>query len=231
MKLKAIAFVLFSLIILNSNAQSKKTISYSFKKGEVMDIMLLTTSPDSKTEYERYKKTIFPVGFEYSYQPQKGFRISELTLGTHRPSSLIFGKWENKQKREGFLANISKRVPDFHEQRKTLFPHFDLTYYEIEKDLNFSINKDKYNVVTSFWKNDSKKFDKFIPKWEEEIKKARGKIILQLNRGISPTGYVYNPDQFYIIEWNNESDFDAFAKTHKMANYDDLKNVHQFKID
>ncbi len=231
MKLKTIAFVLFSFAIFNCNAQSKKIISFSFKKGEVMDVMLLTTAPDSETKYERYRKIIFPVAFEYSYQPQNGFRISKLTLGTHHPSSIIFGKWENKQKREGFLANISKRVPGFHAQRRELFPYFDLTYYEVQKDLNFSINREKYNVVTSFWKNDLKMFERFISKWEGDIKKAGGKIILQLNRGNSPTGYVYNPDQFYIIEWNNESAFDAFAKTHKMSSYDDLKNVHQFKID
>lgn len=231
MKLKTITVVLFSLIILNSNAQSKKIISYSFKKGEVIDVMLLTTAPDSKIEYERYKKTAFPVAFEYSYQPQKGFRISKLTLGTHHPSSLIFGKWKSKQKREDFLVRITERVPDFHEQRRALFPYFDLTYYELEKDLSFSIDREKYNVVTSFWKDDSKEFNKFMSNWEEKIKKSGGKIILQLNKGNSPTGYVYNPDEFYIIEWKNQSVFDAFAKEYKMSSYGDLKNIHQFKID
>ena len=174
--------------------------------------MLLTTAPDSKAEYERYKKTVFPVGFEYSYQPQQGFRIAKLTLGTHLPVNLIFGKWENKEKREGFLANISKRVPGFHEQRRALFPYFDLTYYEMPRDINFTINKEKYNVVTSFWKEDSKTFLKFLKQWEKQIAKAGGKIILQLTDGKSPTGYTYNPDLFYIIEWADQLAFDAFAE-------------------
>ena len=231
MKLKTIVFVFFSLIIFNSNAQKQKTFSYSFKKGEVMDVMLLTTAPDSKEKYERYRKSIFPIASEYSYQPQTGFKISKLTLGTHRPSSIIFAKWKNKQKRERFLVDIDKRVPDFHEQRRVLFPYFDLTYYKMQKDVSFSINRGKYNVVTSFWKSDQKKFNKFVSKWEKDIKNAGGKIVLQLNKGNSPIGYLYNPDQFYIIEWNNKSAFDAFAKTHKMSSYNDLKNVHQFKID
>jgi len=231
MTLKTFALVFFSLTIFNSNAQSKEVISYSYKKGEILDIMLLTMTPNSKEKFETYRQTIYPVGFEYSYQPQKGFKISRLTLGTHLPENLIFGKWESKQKREGFLGNISKRVPNFHKQRRELFPYFDLTYYEVQKDLSFSINRNKYNVVTSFWKDNSKEFNKFIFNWEEKIKKAGGKIVLKLNKGNSPTGYVYNPDKFYIIEWKNQSVFELFAIAHSMTSYEDLKNVHQFKID
>ncbi|WP_108868074.1 hypothetical protein [Aquimarina aquimarini] len=231
MTLRTFALVFFSLTFFNSNAQSKEVTSYSYKKGEILDVMLLTMVSDSKEKFDTYKKTIYPVGYEYSYRPQNGFRISKLTLGTHLPSNLIFGKWENKQKREAFLANISKRVPDFHKQRRELFPYFDLTYYEMQKDVSFSINKKKYNVVTSFWKDNSNEFNKFVSNWEEKIKKAGGKIVLQLNKGNSPTGYVYNPDKFYIIEWKNQSVFEAFAVAHSMTSYDDLKNVHQFKID
>ncbi len=231
MKLKTFAIVILSLTISNCIGQNNKVMSYSFKKGEVLDVMLLTTAPNSKDKYMQYRKTAFPVAFEYSYQPQKGFKISELTLGTHKPYSLIFGKWASKEKRENFLADITKRVPDFHQQRRALFPYFDLTYYEMKQDFTFSINREKYNVATSFWVKDTKKSNRFIKKWEKDIKKMGGNIVLHLNDGTSPTGYVYNPDQFYIVEWNDKSAFKAFAKKYDMNSYNALKNVHQLKID
>lgn len=231
MKISTVFLVLFCLAFLNTNAQRKNLISYSFKKGEVMDVMLITTASDSKDKYERYRKTAFPVAFEYGYQPQTGFRISKLTLGTHLPKSLIFGKWKSKGKREGFLANISKRVPDFHSQRRALFPYFDLTYYEMSNDINFAINREKHNVATSFWEEDSRSFSKFFNQWKKQVEKSGGTFILQLKNGNSPTGYSYNPEVFCIVEWENKSKFEAFAKTHPLAKYESLKNVHQFVID
>lgn len=231
MKFTTLVVAFFSFAIFNCQAQSKQLISYSFKKGEVMDIMLLTTAPNSEEKYEKYKRTAFPVAFKYSYQPQIGFNISKLTLGTHLPANLIFGKWENKEKREDFLAIITTKVSDFHEQRRALFPYFDLTYYEMPRDINFTINREKHNVVTSFWKQDLKTFAQFSKQWEKQIKKAGGIIIIQLKEGISPLGYHYNPDVLYIIEWNNEAAFNAFAKQHPLASYEALKNVHQFIID
>ncbi len=231
MKFTTLLLVFISFAIFNCEAQSKQLKFFSFKKGEVMDVMLITTAPNSEVEYEKYKKTAFPVAFEYSYQPQQGFNISKLTLGSHLPASLIFGKWESKEKREGFLATISNRVTDFHEQRRALFPYFDLTYYEMPRDINFSINREKYNVATSFWKQDSETFLKFLNQWERQITKAGGKIILQLNDGTSPTGYNYNPDIFYILQWTDQLAFEAFAKQHPLSSYEDLKNVHQFIIN
>ena len=231
MKFTTLVLAFFSFAIFSCQAQSKQLISYSFKKGAIMDIMLLTTTPNSAEKYEKYKTTAFPIAFKYSYQPQTGFKISKLTLGTHLPANLIFDKWESKEKREDFLDIIATKVPDFHEQRRALFPYFDLTYYEMPRDINFTINREKHNVVTSFWKQDSKTFVKFSKQWVKQIKKAGGKIILQLKDGISPLGYYYNPDVLYIIEWNNEAAFNAFAKQHPLKSYEALKNVHQFIID
>ena len=102
----------------------EKTKSFEFKKGEVLDVILLTQVENSETLFERYKKTAFPVAFEYSYQPQPGFGISKLTLGTNKPVAFLFGKWASLEKREGFLDVIGQRVPDFHQQRRNLFPYF-----------------------------------------------------------------------------------------------------------
>ena len=196
-----------------------------------MDVMLITTASNSEKLYDRYRKTAFPVAFEYGYQPQSGFKISKLTLGTHFPKSIIFGKWTSKEKREGFLANISKRVPDFHSLRRDLFPHFDLTYYEMNQDLSFSIDRKKYHIATSFWKGDSSDFSNFFEKWKNDISKLGGKLIIELENGTSPLGYYYNPTVFCIVAWDSQKDFEAFAKQNPLSTYETLKNIHQFAID
>ncbi len=210
-------------------AQGKKK-TFSFKKGEVMDILLLSTNPDSGKLFEKYKETAFPVAFEYSYQPQPGFAIKELTLGNHAPSSLIMGKWESRQKREGFLENIIKRVPDFHEQRRALFKYFSLTYYKMPKDIQFFVDSEKFNVATAFWSKKDKKLTRFNSKWEQEIKNHGGRVIVKLENGKSPTGYYYNSDVFYIIEWNSRVAFQTFSKKYPLSSYEFLANIHQFVI-
>ena len=94
--------VVFLLLIFTNLEAQEKAKHFEFKKGEVLDIFLLSTVQDSKELFDRYKKTAFPVAFEYTYQPQPGFRIKELTLGTNTPSSFIFGKWASKEKKRRF---------------------------------------------------------------------------------------------------------------------------------
>ncbi|QKX03479.1 hypothetical protein HN014_00610 [Aquimarina sp. TRL1] len=221
-----ICFLLFTPMLFAQGS----TKSFSFKKGEIMDIILLRQNAAVDTLFDRYRKTAFPVAFEYSFQPQPGFAIQELTLGNHTPSSFIFGKWATKEKREGFLTAITSRVPDFHEQRRNIFQYFSLTYYQISEDIQFSINTKKYTSVTAFWKKDNKKFINFLKRWKEKVTNAGGKVILQLKNGQSPTGYYYNPDMLYIITWNHQSNFREFAKNNSLSMYDSLRHVHQFAI-
>lgn len=231
MKISTLVILFFLSLFLSGQAQKKDIVSYSFRKGEVMDVMLLSTAPDSKDLYEKYKTTAFPVAFEYGYQPQVGFRISKLTLGNHSPQSIIFGKWKTKQKRESFLSDIVSKVPDFHFQRRALFPYFDLTYYEMSQDINFEINRKKYNVATSFWKGSSGNFANFFKEWKKKVAKLGGKIVIELQDGNSPVGYYYNPEVFCIVEWSDKSKFEAFENKNPLSSYGSLKNIHQFVID
>ena len=136
-----------------------------------------------------------------------------------------------KKKKEGFIAKIVDRVPDFHQQRRALFPYFGLAYYEMKEDLKFSINTEKLNVVTSFWQRDSKSLSSFYKEWSKSVMALGGKFILQLEEGNSPLGYRYNPDMVCIVEWKTESDFKKFEKQYPLSSFNTLKDVHQFTID
>ena len=171
------------------------------------------------------------VGYSFTLRLEsRNSHQRELTLGMNVSSSLIVGKWGSKEKREGFLENIVKRVPDFHQQRRKLFEEFALTWYVMPKDLEFSVEASKFHVATSFWQKNPSTLKPFVRKWKKEIEKAGGKILLELTEGYSPTGYYFNPDVFLIIEWQDRTAFDAFAKAHPLSTYEDLKHVHQVVI-
>lgn len=229
MKTLIIKIVLLCLISIPAYTQNKVK-TFSFKKGEVLDILLLsTTKENTKALFDRYKETAFPVAFKYSYQPQPGFAIKKLVLGNYLPTSFILGKWESKAKREGFLQNIVKNVPDFHQQRRDLFTNFELTYYEMPRDISFSVASEKYTVATAFWGN-SKKNKELYKKWEAKTKERGGGIVIKLENGISPAGYYYNADVLYIVQWKNAKEFESFAKKYPLPVFDKLQNVHQFVI-
>ena len=136
MKISFLTLLLF--IFLTSQGQDHLK-TYHFKKGEVLDITLLTTAPNSAALFDHYKKTAFPVAFEYGYQPQPSFNVTGLTLGNYLPGSFVMGKWKSKGNRQGFLTNITQRVPDFHQQRRALFTYF------------FWHNRCRYSVSFNRW--------------------------------------------------------------------------------
>ena len=224
--------LLIVLAVFFSNAKAQNnSIQIEYKKGEVLDIILNTTQSDSEEAYNRYRKTAIPIAFEYSFQLMPVFDIVEAKLGLSVPSNFILGKWDSIKKREDFLKNIVSRLPDFHEQRKNLFTDFVLTYYELEKDVSFHVNKEKYNVATSFWKDDEKSYTTFVHDWKDKVEELGGKIILELSNGNSPTGYYYNPDSFILVEWETEWAFTEFLKANPLSTYEVLQNVHQFSIE
>jgi len=218
-------------VLLFSTAFGQQNIkAFDFKKGEILDVIILSQTNDSAALFDTYKRTAFPVAFEYTYQPQPGFGISKLTLGTNKASAFLFGKWNSRKDREGFLATIADRVPDFHEQRRNLFPYFGLTYYEMQTDLTFSVDTSKYNLVTSFWNRPSDQNQSFFNTWKSNVESSGGSVILTLNEGTSPTGYYYNPAILCITTWENEAAFKTFSEKYPLSTYDSLENVHQFVI-
>ena len=229
MKLLIAALLALSFFYSESLGQDKLK-AFKFKKGEILDVILLTPAPNSKAGFERYKKTAFPVAFEYSYQPQPGFKVSKLTLGNYSPASLLIGKWESKNKRESFIQDISDRVPDFHEQRREIFTYFGLAYYEIKEDFRFSVSPNKFNVATAFWKSGAGKYSAFVRKWKKEIEEAGGRTIVDLKQGRSQAGYAYNPTTFVITEWKDQADFEKFTSEHPIESYNVVQNVQQYVI-
>lgn len=225
-----LATLLFiSLLQISLNAQS--TIkTFDFKKGEVLDILLLSNQPDNEALFEKYKKTAFPVAMKLSYQPLPGYAIAGSTQGNIQPEVFAFGKWSSLEKREAFLVAIEKEVPDFHEQRRALWSIFNLTYYEMPADISFQIDKDKVTVATAYWGKDAVNFAKFKKALAKKTKKSGGKTVVELMNGKSPFGYYYQPDYLVITEWKDKATFDAFYQANIKMKHDGVKHVNQFML-
>ncbi len=223
-----ILFILGASISLHSQSNFKK---FNFKKGEVLDILLLTTKPESGKLFQRYKETIFPVASKRSYKPQTGFKITKSTQSSFQPNHFLFGKWDNIKNREKFLAEIETKVPDFHQQRRDIWSIFNMTYYEMLDDTSFTINTDKYNVITAYWKKDTEAFNTFKKEWLRKSKNKGGKNIVVLTNGTSTLGYYYNPDYLVVTQWDNKTAFDVFYNENLKMNHKGVKDVQQFVIN
>jgi len=222
-----------SIILLGFSFQSfaqEKSVTYELKKGEVFDILLLTTKTDSKVTFKEYREKAFPVAVEMGYSFLPGFKIAETTQGNYQPEGIVFGKWESLAKREKFLTEIDARVPDFHAMRKKIWSLFDVTYYEVQKDISFELNLNKVIVATAYWKHDDEQsdFDNFITQWKKDLEKTGGALKAELTNGYSPFGYYYKPDYLVISQWESREGFEKFLKQNLERNTKGLKNVSQY---
>ncbi|WP_299246181.1 hypothetical protein [uncultured Aquimarina sp.] len=232
MKLLKNPLLAFLTCLLTTSLVAQSDVkSFDFKKGEVLDILLLTNKPDIEKDFEKYKKTAFPVAFKRTYRPQPGFSIKETTQGNIQPTTFIFGKWNDLKNREQFISEIEDIVPDFHVQRRNMWSIFNLTYYEMPTDISFKIDRSKYIVATSYWKKDTESFKKFTELWSQKSATKGGKKILQLTNGKSPIGYYHNPDLLVITQWESKQEFDAFYKENLKMDHKGVLHVNQFVLN
>ena len=203
----------------------------ALKKGQVLDVLLLSQNPNVTEDLKSYFQTAFPVAKRMSYKPMPGFKIKHHTKGNHRPSSLILGKWSDVEKRESFLTQILKEVPDFHEQRRKIWSYFGLSYFVIQEDLTFNIDREKYHIATAYWLKTNDESDAFLQKWKKQLDKNSGSILIQLQNGTSPFGYRYDPNYFVISSWENESAYKAFQEKTQLLNIDNIEHVNEFVLE
>lgn len=229
--LKISLLTLFIILNYVSLSAQSKTKSYTLKKGQVFDIILLNTKPEVKEKLQHYFKTAFPVAKKMGYNKLPGFRIEgSPTQGNYHPEAMVFGYWNTLNGREKFLEDIEKTMPNFHEERRNIWSTFNLIYYELEKDLSFTINPEKFTIVTAYWSKDKRSFEKFKQEWIQKSKKVGGQIQVDFVEGASPFGYNYNPDYLAITSWENKADFEQFYKENLQMNHSSIKHVNQFQI-
>ena len=229
LKIPLLGLLLYTSL-LNIQAQSKKR-SYTFNKGQVIDILFLTKKPKADEKIKDYFKTAIPIAEEVGYHHLPGFKIDKNTpQGNYQPHVMALGYWDDLKGRERFLMEVKTKIPNFHHIRMDIWSTFDLTYYELKEDISFEIDQEKFNVVTAYWEKESQSFHKFKQKWLKETQKAGGKIKVALENGKSPFGYHYDPDYLTVTEWESKEAFDKFLKKNLSMDHSPVKHVNQFII-
>ncbi|QLG45418.1 hypothetical protein [Costertonia aggregata] len=222
------AALFLSGLMVNAQEETKRL---EFKKGEVLDILLFTGKPEMAKLFPKYRKTAFVFASKTGYQPQQPIlSVQETTQGGYQPGTYVFGKWPNVDARKKFLNEIVANVPDFHEQRRSMWSTFYVSYFEMEKDISFELNPKKVLVSTHLWKQNDSEFNSYQKEWLKKAKANGGKVILELKNSRSAIGYMYKPDYVVLTEWNTRDDFDAFLKEDMKIDKKGIQNVNQFVI-
>lgn len=229
--------ILAVLLILGVNqsfgqAETKPVVkTISLKRGQVFDVLLLNTKKDIGDKLNNYFRDVFPIAENAGYNrlPSLGV-LGSPTQGNYHPDAVVFGFWNSKDSRENFLKDVLREIPTFHQIRREIWSSFSLAYYELEQDLTFQVDPEKYNVATNYWGVDESTFQSFKGKWVDEVGKAGGRIVLELGNSQSPFGYLYDPDYLTITAWDSKEAFDVFHKRNLAMDHSSVKHVNQFIV-
>lgn len=230
MRLFSIIGGLAVFLIFNLEAQAQ-TSSYSLKKGQVLDILFLNPKADAGPVHKRYFKTAIPLATQEGYQFLPGFKIPETPFqGNFHPLKMVMGSWPSLPARKQALHKLETEIPDFHAMRREIWANFDLAYYPLKQDLNFEVDRGKYNVVTEFWRKGKKGMKGYTRQLLANIQSAGGTLILQLKNGASPVGYTHAPDLFILTQWDSKEAFEAFERSNANLDASPLQQVNQFHV-
>lgn len=208
--------------------------TYSLKKGQIFDVLLRNNngkaSEQAKTQFD---SEVLPRAFKLGYQAlPHGLYFEQVAVqGNYSPGHMVVGGWANLEARENAMQTLVKEVPDFHQIRRELWTTLFACYFEIEENMNFSIESDKVYIVTAYKYKDNKPFEKFVEVWKQKVSEAQGKVILELKDGTSPfIGHYFEPNHFTITEWPTRKNFEKFLDENLKMNHSSVKYVNQFVL-
>jgi len=227
--------IYFSLVIclllgFITNAQDNIR-TYNFNKGEVVDWFLLNENNDKDDTAKRYFEKAIPIGIKNGYKPNKGFAVKDYQLdGNYKPEIVVLASWPSEENRLKCTEELESTLSDFHEMRRIIWSHFNVSYYVLSSDLSFSINTDKYNVATAYWINDDGSKEEFINKWKDLVIKSNGTINLELSDPKTTFRYTYQPNYQFITSWNSKEDFNKFKSSFLESEELGVEHINEFRL-
>jgi len=228
-KLMLIA-ILVLITIIDVKAQ-EDLVTYSFKKGEVMDVLLLNSKDGIEEVRKRYFETATPIARKRGYTPMPYFSILESPLrGNYHPDAIVIASWPSVEVRKTTLVELETTLLDFHDMRREIWSTFNIAYYEMAKDMSFTIDKSKYNVATAYWAEDNQSMDAYMSRWTQLIEATNGIVVVQLTGAGSVFGYVYKPDYLVVSSWDSKEAFEVFRAQSLKMDHIEVEHVQQFKL-
>lgn len=207
--------------------------SYKFEKGRVLDILYLIRKDNPREAYQRYFNEVGPFAIELGYKPLGGLNVvGKPTIGNIYPDVVAFGSWPGDfEDRANHLKTLMKQVPDLHSRRMDLWSSFNMSWYEVKKDITLTVDSEKYYVLSAYWQESEASFKRFVKAQKRAAASAGGEIVLDLTDGQSPFSYMHKPDLVLISEWDSEQAFRAFQVKNTELDHKALKHATEFPIN
>lgn len=219
-----------------SKSPTKKPSKFqvTLKKGQVLDVLPLKQNPDANPDnIKKYlADTILPRFVELGYVPLINIRVAKngALQGNYTPDVIVFGAWKNTEKLDAIMKQGMKEFPDMHDLRRNIWTVFYNTHYKLKEDVSFDLNPSRFYVATSYWKKSPDAWNTMVADVIKNVGKHDGKVLLTLTEGESPYGYYYNPDGFFITEWENKTAFLTFMDAFQSTEREQLKHINQFEL-
>lgn len=231
-KLFTLAATFLWLLAPQSLVAAQDTKTYTFTKGQVLDVLYLIRRPDTGAALQDYFKTAGPIARKLNYAPHGALRVADKPQqGNFSPDVVAFGTWPGDfTDRDSAYQQLLAELPDLQSRRMDIWSSFNMTQYEIGTDINLTMDKAKHYVLTAYWLEDAEELVSFQKTFLETLSTTSGTSVMLLTGGRSPFGYAFTPDLVVIGEWDNLLDAARFTDMSKALNAFGVHHVNQFPV-
>lgn len=206
-----------------------QTDTVRFEKGRALSILIGIMKSDAMQARGSYIDTIFPIARRYEYDPGVAFNVLEPTRGNYHPGFVAIASWPDLSYRTRF-RNDPEVPGDMDDQRRRIWSRFDQLFFEdIKKPIAFPVREDRVYIFTAYWIEDPTDFNKYHYLSTTKMSEFSGKVLVELEGGISPKNHLYDPDMFMISEWKDANSFKRYLKElNDLRLEDGTKNINEF---
>lgn len=231
-KLLTLAATCVWLLAPTTTAAAQDTKTYSFEKGQVLDVLYLIRRPNTQAALQDYFKTAGPIARRLNYTPHGAVRVSgKPQQGNFSPDVVAFGTWPGDfSDRDDAYRQLLAELPDLQSRRMNIWSNFNMTQYEIEVDISLTMDKAKHYLLTAYWLENEDELEAFQAAFMATLSDTSGTGKMVLTSGRSPFGYAFTPDLMVISEWDNVLDVEKFTDASKALNARGVRHVNQFPV-
>jgi len=206
--------------------------TFTFAKGQVLDVLYLTRRPNTDEALQTYFKTLGPIARKLKYTPLGAVRVAgKPSQGNLYPNVVAFGSWPGDfADRDEAYRNLLLEEPDLQGRRMDIWSSFNMTQYEVREDIILTMDKAKHYVWTAYWLKDAGDLRAFQKAFMDTLEATSGRSKMVLAGGRSPFGYEFEPHLVVVAEWDSILDAAKFTDASKALNARGVRHVTQFPV-
>lgn len=207
---QCVAKIFFFVLLCSAGAvqanKSVDTLTLSFKKGQVLQLIAPVNLEGKESVRRHYYQTAIPLAESYGFANLGQLSVTQKIVGDFEPGAFVIGSWPSVKSFDDFAA--LPEWPELKQQRAQGWEELKLYNDQVEKDLELVFRQSKFYTVAFAWFNPENPNDylKYLKSIEGIVNQMGGKFIHKMR---SPTLEAHNspkiaPDQITFVEWDSE---------------------------